>query len=345
MASPGMTGRQRYFAMLDRQPVDHVPRIPILMRYAAEHIGSNYGAFTADHQVLVEANQVCAATFGMDQVSAISDPYRETTGFGGEVHHDPDSGAHLRQPPLPAEDLTAEDIAGLPAPDPQATPRMRDRLEAIKRFRAESGESHSVLGWIEGPAAEAADVRGVENFMMDLLLEPELIAELMDVCKVVGLAFAKAQIDAGADTVAIGDAVASQVSGEVYEELILPRQQWLIGQIKACRPDVRVRLHICGNITHLLPGIATLAIDILDVDHMVDLAHAREVLGSRIALAGNIDPVAGVLRGSPDTIRQELRECYRKAGNPYLVNAGCEIPSGTPVENLLALCEPIPWQE
>jgi len=74
---------------------------------------------------------------------------------------------------------------------------------------------------------------------------------------------------------------------------------------------------------------------------MVDLAKVREGVGARVALAGNIDPVAGVLRGTPESIRATVRECYKRAGNPFLVNAGCEVPFGTPVENLKALCEPV----
>ncbi len=102
-----------------------------------------------------------------------------------------------------------------------------------------------------------------------------------------------------------------------------------------------VKLHICGDITHLLPGIATLGIDIIDIDHMVDMAETRRILGGDVTLTGNIDPAGGVLYGKPDRIRETMRETYRTVGNPYLVNAGCEIPSGTPNENLKALCEPI----
>jgi len=49
-----------------------------------------------------------------------------------------------------------------------------------------------------------------------------------------------------------------------------------------------VRLHICGNITHLLPGIVTLGVDVLDVDHLVDLALVRQQVGAHVALPGNI---------------------------------------------------------
>ena len=106
----------------------------------------------------------------------------------------------------------------------------------------------------------------------------------------------------------------------------------------------KLRLHICGNITHLLPGIASLGIDVLDVDHMVDLRTVRNAVGPKVAIAGNLDPVTAVLRSTPDKIRAHVLSCYAQAGNPFMVNAGCEIPSATPEEILQALCEPVPFR-
>jgi uroporphyrinogen-III decarboxylase len=105
-----------------------------------------------------------------------------------------------------------------------------------------------------------------------------------------------------------------------------------------------VRLHICGNTTHLLPGVADLGADIVDLDHMVDMAGARRALGERVTLAGNIDPAAVLRSRSPQAIRETMARTYAEVGNPYMVAAGCEIPSGTPPENLRALCEPIPYR-
>jgi len=93
----------------------------------------------------------------------------------------------------------------------------------------------------------------------------------------------------------------------------------------------------------LLPGIADLRVEVLDVDHMVDMAGTRRAVGSKVALAGNIDPVE-VLRGTPEGIAESMRRSYEAVGNPFLVNAGCEIPAGTPAENLRALCRPLAFQ-
>lgn len=271
-------------------------------------------------------------------MSCISDPHRETHGFGGEVTYVNDG------PPRSTHPLSeSTEIGRLLVPDPLKSERMLDRVKAVKLYKEKFGDEYSVLGWIEGPAACAANLRDISNFLMDLVMDEAFAGELMDKCLETGIAFAKAQVEAGADTIGIGDAIASQVSPEIYETLILPREKKLIRAIKDM--GVYVKLHICGNITHLLPGISTLDIDILDVDHMVNLIGVRSILPKRVAIAGNIDPVGGVLSGTPESIRKKILDDYQQVGNPYLVNAGCEIPSGTPGENLKALCEPIDFKK
>ena len=66
-----MNGYERYIGVLTDQPVDYLPRVPILMQYAAEYIRSDYAAFASDYHVLVKANEQCAKDFGIDQLSCI----------------------------------------------------------------------------------------------------------------------------------------------------------------------------------------------------------------------------------------------------------------------------------
>lgn len=329
-----MNAYERYTGMLEGRAVDFPPRVPILMQYAAEYIGSNYAAFASDHRTLVEANIRCAEDFGMDQLSCISDPFRETQGFGGTVTYQEHACPRSTRPLADTKDLAA-----LADPDPQTSERMRDRVDAARLFTERGGGEYSILGWIEGPAAEAGDLRGESNFMMDLVLDPPFAEELMDRCIAVGIAFARAQVAAGADTVGIGDALCSQVSPDVYESLIQPREKILFEAVREMGAYVKV--HICGDIHHLLDGLSALPIDVLDVDHMVDVETVREKMGTKTAIAGNIDPSEDVLRGTPEKIRESLRRIYDLVGDPYMPMAGCEIPSGTPVENLRALCEPL----
>jgi len=328
-----MNGRERYLATLKGEPKDFPPRVPILMQYAAEYIGSNYAAFASDYNVLVDANLRCAEEFGFDQVSCISDPFRETQGFGAEITYLEHACPRAT---IPLEDT--KDLSVLKRPDPATSKRMLDRVKAAEMYKARCGDDYSILGWVEGPAAEAGDVRGLTNYMMDLVMEQEFACDLMDLCVEVGIEFARAQVQAGADTIGIGDAIASQVSPDTYESLILPREKILVDAIKDM--GAFVKLHICGNISHLLDGIATLGVDIIDVDHMVSVITVREKM-SNVAIAGNIDPAEGVLRGTPESIIEKMKQTYSECGDPYMPMGGCEIPPGTPEENLRALCQPI----
>lgn len=331
-----MNGKERIRRTLAGEPTDIVARTPILMRYAAEYIGSNYGLFASDYRMLAEATLRTAREFGYDQVSVISDPYRETQGFGAEIRYVVDGVPRCVRHPLEDD----PDLDKLAKPDPLRSERMLDRVRAVQTLKLEAPD-YSILGWVEGPAAEAADLRNAEPFLVDLLDDEQYAGELMDLATDNAIAFARAQIEAGCDMLGIGDAIASQVGPDLYEELILSREKRLVDAIKAM--GCAVKIHICGDITPLLPGLASLEPHVLDCDHMVNLAAARRAMPSGTVLTGNLDPAADVLFGSPESIRRKREQAYREACNPYFVNADSEIPSGTPEANLRALCESLPY--
>ena len=81
--------------------------------------------------MLVEANLKCAEVFGFDQVSAISDPYRETQGFGAEIEYVRDGVPRCVKTPL--RDST--DLARLQQPDPRRSERMLDRVRAVEEYK------------------------------------------------------------------------------------------------------------------------------------------------------------------------------------------------------------------
>ena len=127
---------------------------------------------------------------------------------------------------------------------------------------------------------------------------------------------------------------------EHYAESILPHERELIAAVH--RMDVPVKLHICGDITHLLPLMADLEADVVDIDWQVDLRGARRILGPETCLCGNFDPVAILLHATPAKVGEECRRCIRQAGPPFILSPGCEVPPDTPAENYSALCEPYP---
>ena len=333
-----MNSYERYISTLKGKPVDFLPRVPILMQFAAEYIDSNYKNFSSDYNVLVESNIRCAEDFHFDQLSCIADSSREAHGFGAEVKFMEDSVPRATYPLENTKDLTI-----LLKPDPYKSERMLDTINAVRLYKEKYYKKYSILGWVEGPVSSATEIRTMTNLMMDLIEDRVFAEELMDLCLHVEIEFALAQIKAGCDTIGIGDAVASQVSPRLYNKLIQPREKILVKAVQDA--GAYAKLHICGNITHLLSGIADLEVDIIDVDHMVDIERVREILGNKVVITGNLDPVEDIMNGTPEKIKDGFKRIYEKIGNPYMVNAGCEIPSGTPKENLKELCKPIQFKQ
>ena len=307
---------------------------PILMQFAAHHVGCTYRDFYLDHGNLVKANVACLRDFGMDAVGLISDPMREAEAFGAECHYPAEGVPHCSDPPV----KTLEDIDALVTPDVMASERMRDRVDGARRLRAAVGENVPVIGWIEGPLAEACDLAGVTDVLLKLAMEPEfchrLLAKLMPTAK----AFAEAQVQAGCDIVGMGDAICSQISPQMYQQFVQPLHREIIDFIHDL--GALVKVHICGDITHLLPHLREVDPDIVDIDHMVDMEHAYEVLGDDIIRCGNLDPAGVVEQKTAEEVASQTEALVRQErGRPFILSAGCEITPLTMPENLRAMRE------
>jgi MtaA/CmuA family methyltransferase len=215
---------------------------------------------------------------------------------------------------------------------------MRKRIDVVRRLSAEVGRERAVEGWIEGPIAEACDLRGIGRIMTDFFDEPGFVHDLVAFVIEVETAFAAAQVDAGADYIGIGDAAASLIGPDLYRAFVWEAEKALVAFVHQL--GVPVRLHICGNIVPLLGMLKDVGAELVDLDSMVPVAAARAALGPGVALAGNINPVTDLRDGSPRHVTDALAACLRgAAGGPYAVAAGCEVTRDTPDENLRAVAE------
>ncbi|MFW5823131.1 MAG: uroporphyrinogen decarboxylase family protein [Tangfeifania sp.] len=306
---------------------------PILMQFAAEYIGKNYGQFASDFNVLAEANLKCMDDFDLDMLGLISDPYRETSAFGAPVEFIPNGVPRCKKLIV----QTLEDVVNLKNPDVYKEDRTLDRIKAGEMLSKKTQGNIPVIGWIEGPLAEACDLAGVENMMMQLMVDPDFSNRLMDKCMVTAKDFAKAQIEAGCEIIGMGDAVCSQIDTETYNLFVKHRHKELICYIHEL--GAKIKLHICGDTSHLLPSYKDLNLDILDLDWQVDICQAREILGESVILAGNINPVL-VQNNTRDEIFRMSRQLVEKFKNErFILSAGCEITALTPPENLSAMRE------
>jgi MtaA/CmuA family methyltransferase len=328
-----MTGKERILARLRGEPTDSLPLMPITMMFAADLIGAHYREYARDFRVLARGQVAAADRFGFDHVSAISDPAREASDLGATVQWFDD------QPPAIVESgaLLGEKskLESLRLPDPAAPGRMRDRVEAVRLLAAACGTTRIVEGWVEGPCAMSADLRGLNTLMLDFFDDPPFVVALFDFTVRMEIEFARAQVEAGATLIGVGDAAASLVGPKLYTEFVLPAERRLVDAIRAL--GVPVRLHICGNTKRIVDGMGQTGADIIDLDYPTPLGHARRAMRETQVLLGNIDPVRALRDGTPESIEAALAKCFAQAGTAYICGAGCEVPRGTPHANLEAM--------
>jgi uroporphyrinogen-III decarboxylase len=149
--------------------------------------------------------------------------------------------------------------------------------------------------------------------------------------------FAKAQIEAGCEIIGMGDAVCSQIDVDTYNTFVRDRHKELISFIHDL--GGKIKLHICGDTSHLIPSYKDFELDILDLDWQVNIDHARSVLGEKVILAGNINPVT-IQNKSRDEVFQLCKTLVEKYKNErFILSAGCEITPLTATENVKAMSD------
>jgi MtaA/CmuA family methyltransferase len=333
-----MGSLERIRGLIAGESIDHLPAQPLIMQFAARHAGLDYNDYVTHGQRLAEAQLSMAETYGIDCLMQCSDPARELIDIAGGDDSSVEWAA--TGPAIVEERALVRDkgtLSGLRVPDPLAPGRMRDRVESIETMRETAGPDTSIVGWVEGPLALAAEMRGLSALMMDTYEDPGFLDELLDFTSRVARAYWRPQVEAGADTMGMSDAAASMMSPGHYERFIFPAQKRVVEDIKAARPDIIVRLHMCGRTDDLLPIMKRLPVDIFELDFPVDLVHAREVLGPDAVILGNISTVEEMLTGSPEEVYAAAADCHRICGPSHVVGTGCEVPPETPPENLHAL--------
>jgi uroporphyrinogen-III decarboxylase len=213
-----MTPKERIYAILRGGAYDRPAVTPIFMAWAAGFVGRTYRDYYLDGDVLVEAQLAVTRAFNLDQVSAISDPWREASAYGMEFDY-PEHGVGKPRQPLIGR---PEDVTRVGLSDIENAPRPRQRIESIRKMAEAIGSTHSVLGWVEGPIALYADLRGVESMFLDLIDNPRMYLQAAESIVENQIRFALAQVSAGADMIGVGDSVASLISPQLYRYYVVP---------------------------------------------------------------------------------------------------------------------------
>ncbi len=324
-----MNSLQRTQDFINGLTVDRPPFHPILMRLAAKYAGVKYKDFCLSYKHKCDTNIRCATDFAYDWVNVMSDPYSEASAYGTKLHYPEDNLPQVTE--FVVKEIS--DVDKLRVVRVQDHDRLKGRVAEIREFNRQVGQKQFICGWVEGPLAAYCDVRDVSLACMDLYEEPEKIRKALEIMTESALGFITEQVKAGAHCIGIGDAVCSLISPELYKEFVFPLEKALIDHTHSL--NAKVKLHICGNTTAILPDMIKTGADIVDIDHLVEsLGDFIDLFSAKQVPSGNSDPVTIIRDGNKKTIENSVLQCYKATKGRGIVSAGCEVPPDTTVENM-----------
>lgn len=329
-----MNSLQRTQDFINGLTVDRPPFHPILMRFAAKYTGVKYKDFCLNYKDKCETNIKCATDFSYDWVNVMSDPYAEASAYGTKLFY-PENNLPQVTEYLIKEISNIDNLSVIKVKDHI---RLKARVDEIREFNKLVGKTQFICGWVEGPLAAYCDIRDLSAACMDMYEHPEKVKLALNIMTESAVGFITAQVKAGAHCIGIGDAVCSLISPELYQEFIFPLEKALIDHTHSL--NARVKLHICGNTTAILPDMIRTGADIVDIDHLVSsMGNFIDLFSSKQVPSGNSDPVSIIRDGTKETILESVIQCYKATNGRGIVSAGCEIPPDTSIENFSAYCD------
>jgi uroporphyrinogen decarboxylase len=237
---------------------------------------------------------------------------------------------------------------------PDATdPRWFHNLEERARMLREAGDFWLTARMVvsHGPYQMACDLRGTEQFMLDLAIRPELAHALLDrigdsICDF--LDFYLAACGQYIDMIELpGDDYAGNenliISPAMFRRFIQPVNIRMVKRVKTFRPDIKVMLHSDGAISKLLPDLIDCGIDVihpLEPLPATDQAANKTAYAGKIAFLGGID-ISHAMPGSIENVEAEVMRCLRELapGGGFILAPSNHLQADVPPENVVALFE------
>ena len=182
-------------------------------------------------------------------------------------------------------------------------------------------------------------MRPVELFIRDLYKNKEWAHQLLETCTQAGIKFIDEILKRKSLPIIVEPiGSASLVSPKHFKEFVAPYLKRMADHIHANGGGLPAVLHICGKTKANWAAMREADFDIWSLDN-VDMGEAKDAVGDRVALVGNLIP-ANLLKNTVEEVDAEAKIiCEKAMGSPrgFILGSGCEVPINTPPENVDAL--------
>ena len=271
-----------------------------------------------------------------DWAAIFPDDYIEFEPLGLKMRDDEN------HPTMPVAYLpfTRQSLRRFRIPDPHKEMRLPIHLEMLRRLKAELGDRVLVMGRIAAPFSALSLVYGIEELMIGLKTQPDLVEENVRFFVDHQIAFGRAQLEAGADLLWLGDCCAGSafLSPDHFSEFAFEAAAETAQALKAA--GGLIIYHTAETSLAHLSKQVQLPVHAVNCGEGLSIAEAKKALQPELCLMGNFDPL--LLRdGSPEQVAEATEKMIVEnlPGGRYIFNTGEGVMQNSPSANVAAMLD------
>ena len=323
-----MTPVERIVAIENGQDYDRIPCVPFIGNMRCQLLGISESEYINSAKYIVEGEITAYNRFGFDRLNIGPN----TRGISDALS--------LQFAPVEDGKVVIDDYTKIDIMEPV---NAFTNLEVARFFHAaemlseKAGNIVPIEASIGGPFTIVSFLRGIETLLRDCRRKPDEIHRLMRIV----IDSQKSCVDKLSEYgvgIAMADPVANPalIGPRFYEKFVFPYTKELTDYIYE-KTQKKVSLHMCGETYSIWKYLSQYHVNEISLDNIVDLERAANELGEYVPIAGNVDPVEIVMKGTKKQIFEGVRSCIEKgktAKKGYHLTTGCDIPDGTAIEKM-----------
>lgn len=328
--------RERLNKVFNREQVDRLPCIcpggmmNMVTTEVIEELGIDFSKAHSNPKIMADLatavyEKGCFENYGVPFCMTI-----EAEEFGAEVN----MGTNIYEPHVVEYAIASvKEWTKLPKINFQEG-RGKVVLDAIKILK-EKNNNVPIIGNLTGPISTASSVMEPVVFYKELRKNNEEAHKYLDYVTDQLILFAKKQIEAGADIIAISD---PSGTGEIlgpkfFDEFAVKYLNKLVESIQ--EENIKTIVHICGQMKSVYKEVNKIKSDVLSFDSIVSISEARKNLGDRL-LMGNVSTYA-IEFGKPKKVSELTQKCVKDGVN--IISPACGLGMKSPLKNVKAMLE------
>ena len=218
-----------------------------------------------------------------------------------------------------------------------------ESVESLKSRVAAHGDQYAIQGRLNLPFKVAWFMRGMENFLCDMMVDPEFATDLLERAAAYEIEKGKRLVEAGCDIIGIYGDIAMQdrmlVNPDAWRTLEKPIVARMIKIFREMNPDLIFFYHSDGDLSEVMPDLIEIGFNMINPiqPECMDVVEVKKKYGDKITMHGTISIQETLPNGTVEDVRKEVEDRIKYCGTNggLVICPSNHVQNDTPLENLL----------